>query len=77
MNKKSQYLTRAAFIALMVFGISFLHYLTFHGLRYHHAVYRMLFYLPLILGAFWFGLKGSLTVWFGVVALYVPYLVKN
>ncbi|MFP3869588.1 MAG: hypothetical protein ACLFVT_01735 [Syntrophobacteria bacterium] len=49
-------------IALLVVGIAFLHYSTLPHLRYHHAVYRMLFYPPLILGSFWFGLKGAVYV---------------
>ncbi len=68
---------RAGIVALMVITIIFLHYLTFRGSAYHHAAFRILFYIPLILGAFWFGMKGSLTVCFGVVALYAPYLAEN
>jgi two-component system, NtrC family, sensor histidine kinase HydH len=37
----------------------------------------MLFYLPLILGAFWFGMRGSLYVCVGVIALYVPYVAEK
>jgi hypothetical protein len=39
-----------------------LHYATPSEMRYQHAVYRMLFYLPLVLGTFWFGLRGALWV---------------
>ena len=49
-------------IIFMITGILLLHYLTPSPLKYHHAVYRILFYLPLILGSFWFGLKGALYV---------------
>ncbi|MBW2094072.1 MAG: GHKL domain-containing protein [Deltaproteobacteria bacterium] len=68
---------RAAIVTLMVLGTLFLHYFTFRDIRYYHAVFRMLFYVPLILGAFWFGIKGSLAVCIGVVALYAPYLFRD
>ncbi len=68
---------RASVVALMVIGVLFLHYFTFQDMRYYHAVFRMFFYVPLILGAFWFGMRGSLYVCFGVVALYAPYLFRN
>jgi two-component system sensor histidine kinase HydH len=64
-------------IGLMTGGILFLHYFTFPDLKYHHAVYRMLFYLPLVLGCFWFGLKGAVYISAGVSASYLPYLIDN
>ena len=65
---------RVGIVAVMVIGVLFLHYFTFSDIRYYHAVFRMLFYVPLILGAFWFGIRGGLAVCIGVVALYAPYL---
>ena len=68
---------KIAFISLVTGGILFLHYFTFPDLKYHHAVYRMLLYLPLVLGCFWFGLKGAGYISIGVSAFYLPYLVHN
>jgi NhaP-type Na+/H+ or K+/H+ antiporter len=48
-----------ATVAVIVF---FLHYFTAPQLRYQHALYRMLFYIPLVLASFWFGLRGALSV---------------
>ncbi len=64
-------------LALMIGATLFLHYFTYHELKYHHAIYRMLFYLPLVLGGFWFGLKGALTVCVSVVAMYLPYIMME
>lgn len=64
---------KAVAIAFMIGGILFLHYFTFHGMKFHHAVYRMLFYLPLVLGSLWFGLKGALYVSVSVSILFLPY----
>ncbi len=62
-------------IALMIGGILFLHYFTFHGMKFHHAVYRMLFYMPLVLGSLWFGLKGALYILASVSILFLPYAI--
>jgi two-component system sensor histidine kinase HydH len=61
-------------IVFMIVAVIGLHYLTAPQMRYQHAIYRMLFYLPLVLGSFWFGLKGALYVSGSVVSLYLIYL---
>jgi two-component system sensor histidine kinase HydH len=65
---------KAAIIVLMIAAILCLHYFTLPERAYHHAVYRTLFYLPLILGSFWFGLKGVLSVCGVVLITFSPYL---
>jgi signal transduction histidine kinase len=70
MGKHSKWV-KIAILAVMIGGLLFLHYLPFHGLQFHQAVFRMLFYLPLILGTWWFGRKG--TYW--VLATVSPPLV--
>ncbi len=62
-------------IVLMIGGVLFLHYFTFQGMKFHHAVYRMLFYLPLVLGSLWFGLKGALYVLASVSIFFLPYAI--
>ena len=64
-------------MALIMGGILCLHYFTRPEMRYHHAVHRMLFYLPLILGSFWFGLKGALFVTGSVVLFWLLSLIKQ
>jgi two-component system sensor histidine kinase HydH len=51
---------KMALIAFMVVGISSLHYGTDHSHRYLHIFYRELYFLPIVLAAFWFGLRGAL-----------------
>lgn len=69
--------TKGVVVALMIGGILCLHYFTLPHMRYHHAVYRMFFYLPLVLGSLWFGLKGALYVSVSVSVLYLPHLIKE
>jgi signal transduction histidine kinase len=75
MNFKPRGATRVTILVIMIGGILSLHYFTLPEKAYHHAVYRMLFYLPLILGGFWFGLKGALSVCMAVFILYFPFLM--
>lgn len=64
-------------ISLMIGAILSLHYLTLPYMQYRHAFYRMLFYLPLVLGSLWFGLKGAIYVCASVSMLYLPYAIKQ
>jgi len=68
---------KAAIIAIMVFAILLLHYVTLPDKAFQHAVYRTLFYLPLILGGLWFGLRGSLIVCGFVFILFGPFAIMH
>ncbi len=64
-------------LAFMIGGIVYLHYSTLPHMIYHHTVYRMFFYLPLVLGSFWFGLKGAIYVSASVSISYLPYVIRH
>ncbi len=66
-------LKKIILVAILVLSISFLHYFTRPALHHYHIFYRELYFLPLILGAFWFGLRGGLITSFGVTGLYLPF----
>jgi signal transduction histidine kinase len=63
------------FIVILVGAIASLHYSTQYSQIYHHIVYRELYFLPLILGGFWFGLRGGLITSFSIVASYMPFVI--
>lgn len=67
--------SRAALLVLSIMLITALHYYTAQGKTISHDVYRRLHYIPIVVGAFLFGLKGSLITSGGVTLLYVPYVV--
>lgn len=78
LNISARALTREGKIKL--FLISFiialvlvLHYSTSHTLAFRHEVYRMFFYIPLILATFWFGFWGSITTAIIIFLLYLPH----
>jgi signal transduction histidine kinase len=68
---------RITVIAIVTVGILCLHYFTLPEKAYHHAVYRMLFYLPLVLGGLWFGFKGAMSVCISVFLMYSPFLIMH
>lgn len=76
MTSKATWFKVGLITALLV-GISCLHYLTVADKIEQHAVHRMLYYLPLVLAAFWFGIKGAVAVSVTAIALYLPFAVEQ
>jgi two-component system sensor histidine kinase HydH len=70
-------LRKVIIIAALITGVLCLNYLTPLTTGYRHALYRALLYLPLLLGAFWFGIKGAVYVAGSVILLFVPYAVRH
>lgn len=60
-------------IAVMVVGISGMHILLPHDFPRTHVVARELYFLPVILSAFWFGLRGALITSLSITAFYFTY----
>jgi signal transduction histidine kinase len=58
------------FLIALVLG---LHYSTAHTFAVHHEVYRMFFYIPLILATFWFGFWGAISTSIIIFLLYLPH----
>ncbi len=67
--------TKLAFILLMVAVITSLHYLTGTEHTSSHGIYRRLYYLPLVLGGIWFGLRGGIGIALLVSFLYAPHVL--
>jgi len=62
-------------VCLLVAAISVLHYWTSHTHAFQHLTYRVLYFLPLILAGFWFGLKGGLVTSLAITAIYLPFVL--
>ena len=67
--------TRIAIICFLVVVVTALHYLTAIQLAQVHDIYRRLYYLPIILGGLWYGLRGGLCVGLIVSAIYAPHVI--
>ncbi len=64
-------------IVALVGVISFLHYFTAMQKIYQHIFYRDLYFLPLILAGFWFGLRGGLIASLSITAIYLPFTLMH
>ncbi len=60
-------------IALLVVGISGLHLYVSHDYEKGHIIARELYFLPIILSAFWFGLRGGIFTSIAITLFYLPY----
>ena len=68
-------LARPFILFLCIIGISLLHYLTPLNLPFLHDIYQRLYYLPIILAAFWFGFRGGLACSVFVSIVYAPHIL--
>lgn len=66
-----------ALVALTAATVSF-HYgfLMPPGMHVLHAIHGRLCYIPIILGAIWFGVRGGLATAFAITALTIPYTLR-
>lgn len=68
---------RIFLIIFLAAGVTVLHYSTAQSESYHHIVFRELYFIPIILAAFWYGFRGGLLASLGISALYVPHIMIN
>ncbi len=66
---------RILLLGLAITGISLVHYITPLHLHYLHDVFQRLYYLPIILAALWFGLRGGLACSLVVSIVYAPHIL--
>jgi len=66
---------RLLVIVLFVFLITVLHYSTTVYASYYHDIYRRLYYIPIVLGGLWFGLRGGLGTALAVSLIYAPHVL--
>ncbi|UCE17553.1 MAG: sensor histidine kinase [Gemmatimonadota bacterium] len=62
-------------ITLLVVIISFLHYVTSIQSPHLHAIYARAYYIPIILAAFWYSLRGGIVVSAVVGLIYLPHVI--
>lgn len=65
---------RIAVCAVLVLAVSVAHYLTSPTHFFWHNVFQRLYYIPLLLAAGWFGLRGGLLAALICAALYSPHI---
>lgn len=65
---------RILIVFLMAVGFTALHYPTSPESHYLQTLYRGLCFIPVILGGFWFGVRGGLAASLVTTLLYVPHV---
>lgn len=68
---------RMLLLLLLVAGISSLHYTTTTHHSHLHDVYRRLYYIPIILGGVWFGVRGGLGTSVFISIAYLPHVLMQ
>jgi signal transduction histidine kinase len=64
-------------IGVIIAIISFLHYSTDIAFAYFHDIYKVLYYIPIILAAFRFGVKGGLLAAILISLVYTPHVTED
>jgi two-component system, NtrC family, sensor histidine kinase HydH len=72
--KRSDILKIGALLGCVV-GISLLHYLTPLRLAMLHDIFQRLYYIPIILSAYWFGFRGGIGCAILVTLCYAPHIL--
>jgi len=66
---------RVAVLSAMILFLSLLHYFTPPEHFYWHVLYQHLYYLPVLLGAGWFGVRGGISVALAATVFYIPHVL--
>jgi two-component system, NtrC family, sensor histidine kinase HydH len=68
---------RLAILGTAILLITVAHYVTPIEASFLHNVYQRLYYLPILAGAYWFGVRGALVVALVSAASYLPHIVTD
>ena len=60
-------------IAILISAISLMHLFFSHDFEKSHVIARELYFLPIILSAFWFGLRGAVITALSITVFYLTY----
>jgi len=69
-------IVKIGIIGLAIILITLSHYQTAPEAGMRHVVFRELYFLPIILGGFWFGLRGGIATALVISILYGPLVIK-
>jgi thiamine transporter ThiT len=65
---------KVGLIAMLIIIISMLHYGTLHGKPAAHIPHRELYFIPILLASFWFGMSSGLVTSLTVSLIYAPHV---
>lgn len=64
-------------IISLVMVVTLMHYYTTPDAGIRHVIFRELYFLPIILAGFWFGLRGGLATSLSISFLYLPLILTD
>ena len=62
-------------LVILIAIVTYLHYSTSTALPYWHEVFKTLYFIPIILTAFWFDLLGALITSLSISLIYLPHVI--
>ena len=68
---------RIFIIIALAGGITFLHYITTQSQHHYYIFYRELYFLPIILASFYFGLRGGLATSLTITGIYLSFTQQH
>ena len=77
MSGKTDTRVKAILIVLLIGGITFLHYYIGLSEDRYHVFFRSLYFLPVVLAGFWFGLRGALAASLTITIVYMPLTILH
>ncbi len=70
-------ITKIVVIIVLLAATTSLHYLTALEQHYYHVFYRTLYFIPIVLAGFWFGLRGALVTSGTASLAYLPFVIMH
>ena len=74
MRRKKLRNFKVALILILIVSVTFLHYSTHETIYYYFVFYGELYFLPIVLAGFWFGIRAALATSLGITVCYTPYI---
>jgi len=66
---------QAGVIVTLILSVTYLHYSTELSEHSIHDIYKEIYYVPILIGAIFFGLRGAVMTFSVIALLYLPYIV--
>jgi signal transduction histidine kinase len=69
--------TKIGLIAVLIVMVTILHYSSAHGGLGAHIAHRELYFIPILLCSFWFGLKPGIAISAAISVIYAPHVFSS
>ncbi|MCB2181291.1 MAG: DUF4118 domain-containing protein [Desulfobulbaceae bacterium] len=77
MKKSKPYVLKMLVIVTLAATITMLHFFIRQNQYYDHIILRELYFLPILFGTFWFGVRGGIVTSLCISILYLPVVLMH